>query len=197
LSRLLVKRIFTTAFELVIETLLAGGRAMSADDLLVVSDAELLGTFVPAIRRQVLGELGRLPHVVLTARFGPRRPLPHRFVNLEVPGLTLDEARGLVADTYPDLEFAGSALHLLLDGCRSSEGIIPGRLFYLVELSRALVAPAGPSGDASGAREDPAAAGGPEQAPAPRRVLAPDEITAAFGLVRSAWQERTGKGRRP
>ena len=193
LARLLVRRVFTTAFELVIETFLAGGRAMRPDDLLVVSDAELLNSMPPLTRGQVLQELGRLPHVVLTARSDPRRLAVPQLVTLEVPGLTRDEARSLVADEYPELEFAGAAADLLLDACRSSAGVVPGRLCYLIELSRALMASTACPEHSSSPCQPEVRQEGTEAPPAERIVLAPDEITAAMTLVQSAWLEKTTK----
>jgi hypothetical protein len=193
LARLLVRRVFSTVFELVIDTLLAGGRAMGPEDLLVVSDAELLTTLPRPFHKHVLRELARLPHVVLTARPGPRRPVVPHLVTLEVPGWTLDEARSVVSGEYPELEFAGSALGLLLDGCRSSAGVIPGRLFYLIDLSRALVGSSACPGSLSSPYEEQGRPEDREVPPAERTVLAPDEITAAMTLVRSAWTAKAKK----
>ena len=187
LSRLLIKRVFTTPLELVVETLLAGNRCMGEDDLLVISDAELLETIPRSIRSQLFRELARLPHVVLTAR--PRQTQFQRdsLVRLEIPGLTFEEARLFAATMYPHVEFAGSALDLLIQGCLSEAGVVPGRLIYLVDLAQALLDPATRYLDlVSPAEKKPRL----ESENLPKDVtfvLAPDEVVAALRIVASAW----------
>jgi len=190
LSRLLVDRVLQKPLETALDTALAAGASLGADDLLVVSDAELLGKLPDPIRRSIDRELARLPHVVLVARPGAT-PTDQR-VTLTCPGLeAMDDVRALVAAEHPRVSFAGPALPLATRAASvPGVGVVPGRLLYLVRLAvalrpRDLPDEVGPS--------DPFE-GGSGKAPAPRAgacevVLAPDEISSAVTLASSAWSE--------
>jgi hypothetical protein len=191
LSRLLVKRIFTTPIELVVETLLAGNKSMESEDLLVISDAELLETMPRSIRDQVIHELARLPHVVLTARSRRKQSAVDHLLRLDVPGLTVAEARFLIAAEYPNIEFAGSAMDLLIQSCHSTAGILPGRLLYLTDLAQAILGPAPNYLDSHEPTDKQDHQDGEDRQKQDEIVLAPDEIAAALRMVGSAWARNT------
>jgi len=187
LSRLLVERVLQRPLETALDTVLAAGASLGADDLLVVSDAELLARLPDPIRRSVVRELARLPHVVLVARPGAS-PTDQR-VTLTCPGLEeMDDVRTLVAAEHPRVSFAGAALHLAARAASvPGVGVIPGRLLYLVRLALALrprdltdeiLACDSVSGKASARHTEPREA-----------VLAPDEISSAVTLASTAWTE--------
>jgi len=187
LSRLLIKRVFTTPIELVVETLLAGNKSMDGEDLLVISDAELLETMPRSIHDQIIRELARLPHVVLTARPKLKQHAVDNLVGLDVPGLTVAEARLFATAKYQNIEFAGSAMDLLIDGCYSPTGVVPGRLLYLIDLAQALLGPATHYLDPTPPTEKEPHQEGEDQQKEGKIVLAPDEIAAALRIVSSAW----------
>ncbi|HUT91709.1 MAG TPA: hypothetical protein VMY37_19575 [Thermoguttaceae bacterium] len=191
LSRLLVERVLQRPLETALDTVLAAGASLGEEDLLVVSDAELLAKLADPTCRSVVRELARLPHVVLVARPGAVRT--DQLVTLSCPGLeSVDDVRTLVAAEHPRVSFAGAALHLAMRAASvPGVGVLPGRLLYVVRLAMALrprdladeiCTSDSASGKASARRTETREA-----------VLAPDEISTAVTLACSAWTEQ-GEG---
>jgi hypothetical protein len=187
LSRLLIDRILQTAPETALDTALVAAASLQPDQLLVVSDTELLECLEGQTRAAFLRELVRLPRVILLARH-TGVPIPG-LVSLECPGLeSAAEARALVAAEHPDVSFAGAAFELAMRAATvRGVGLIPGRLVYLVELAKALrpkdlpeemTTPPSPRNDGDE---------GPAQAET--AVLAPDEIASAITLVAGTWTD--------
>ncbi len=184
LARLLIERMLQTSSELLLDTLLAAGEVLGPADMLVVSDAELLTT-LKRDRLPVLRELARLPHVVLLSR--PSAMGMDNVIPLVCPGLeSVEDARAMVADQHPELEFIGAGFDLLVQAASVHEsGIVPGRLLYLVRLAKAFLSDR--QKDIS-AEEGPCPVGVGENKS--KIVLAPDEVSSAIILTRPAREDR-------
>ena len=170
LHRILTDRILQTPMELFVETALAAISQLSERDLLVVSDAEAIALTPPRQRREILAELGRVPHVVLLADVGDlsAAQLPG-VVPQACPGLAgTEEAGELIATNLPGIELATPALVML---CRAASlhgvGVVPGRLLYTIGLARSLIDPTDPS---------------------KLKRISPDEAAPAIELAARAWQ---------
>jgi hypothetical protein len=185
LSRLLIDRALQTPVETALDAVLAAAAALGRDDLLVISDAELLERMEDALCRSVLRELARLPHVILLAR--PNVFRTDGLVTLECPGLEgLDDAGALVECEHPEVSFAGAALEMAARAASvRGVGVAPGRLLYLVRLAKALRPP-----DLADDVQAPGVSA-PDKRGAERGevLLAPDEISSATTLAVSAWAE--------
>ena len=185
LSRLLIDRVLQTPLETALDTVLAAAASLEADDLLVVSDAELLELLENQTCESVLRELARLPHVILLARPGSV-PSDH-VVSMDCPGLDRPEdAHKLVEVEHPEVFFAGAALDLAIRAATvRGVGLIPGRLLYLVRLAKALR----PADVADQLRPSDLGVGTAKEARTKTEavVLAPDEITSATCLASPVW----------
>jgi len=187
LSRLLIERVLQTPLETALDTVSTAARSLRRDDLLVVSDAELLGLLEDQVCESILRELARLPHVILAARPGAVRT--GQVVTLECLGLeSVEEVRALLKAEHAEVFFAGAALELAIRAATiSGVGVVPGRLLYLVRLAKAL--------RPADVADEPRASGpGPDTATESRReteriVVAPDEITSAITLAAPAWAD--------
>lgn len=134
LRRLVAPRFLQTPEDSILSFLLKAQRALGPQELLVVSDAHLLG------RRGSLAEAFeealRLGGVVLLAREEPgseRIDLP-RLV-LPCHGLSAASARQLVRERFPKRRFAEGVLVTLMRLAASDGGVNPGRLLYLLSLT--------------------------------------------------------------
>jgi hypothetical protein len=189
LSRLLLDRVFHNSVEMVVDTLLVGNEMLCHDHLLIISEAQLLNSLDLALRDHVLlRELRRLPaRLILVSTL----PLLNRGVlSLACPGLDdIDEVQRLVAITYPEVRFAGPALRLLLMASADTKdnSIVPGRVLYLIALAKAMLArqTVGNNMPEEAVRQDPDTHASEKHSQ--ELWLAPDEISAAVGLVRDAW----------
>ena len=193
LSRLLVDRVLQTPPETALDTALVAAASLQEDQLLVVSDAERLDCLEGQTRAAFLGELVRLPHVILLARHHAART--RGLVILECPGLeSADDAEALVRTEHPEVSFAGAALDLAMRAATvRGVGLIPGRLLYLVRLAKALRPRDLPEETpAAEPRSRYIAEGGREDETV---VLAPDEISSAITLTARTWtSERDDDG---
>lgn len=175
LSRiLLVDRIFQTPMELLLEILMAAQAVMTEDQVLVVSDAHLLAVLSPTKRQQVLGELRRLPGVILLAETsGNEMELADDIIALPCPGLDgPEDAKALLDVAYPKIVkiLVPQALAAACRGVRvEGFGILPARFLYVVRLSSAMVDPTGDAMPVS---------------------LSPDELQPAIRVANQAWQTR-------
>lgn len=166
LSRLLVDRIFSTQHEMLLDTLLAAAAHTLPQDLLVLSDAELLSDFSEYACERILDEAGRVGRVLLLARRVPG-PSCRRLLVFPLPGLRADEAAALVREEHADVSFSGAALDLLIQAATVPEaGVLPGRVNYLLRLALNMV----------------------EAGTGTRKVLAPDEVAEVIRLSRPAWR---------
>ena len=189
LGRLALSRAFFTPGEVVNDALLAMGEQMASRDVLLASDAEVLVRLDPSTRGQLLRELSRLPHVILIAT-GMGRIWTRGVLTFRVGGLEPQEARDWISAEYPEIRFAGAAMDLLLRVAslpRSGE-VWPGRIRWLIELSRALVSAS--IGLRAGDRSpDEESFTGRTLGENHSIVVSPDEITASAALVNaSAWK---------
>jgi hypothetical protein len=162
---------------------------LGPEDLLVLSDAHLFSVAMPAssiaVRNQILfREMARLPcRIVLTSPIAWFRA--SHVISLPCPGLaSIRELEELLRGTYPpdSICLEHPALELLARAARvDGQGIVPGRVLYLVELAKAMLSrPDTETGAPSvGEQASP-------RTPA-SRLLAPDEIMAAWNLARRGW----------
>jgi hypothetical protein len=153
------------------ETLREAIRHTQEGQLWVISEAELIGQAVPAAYHAgLLREMSRLPQVLLL--FSEVRTIEEgNCLCLRVPGLTdVAEVAALLAETpaVRQLELVGPALEMVVRAATApAYGILPGRILYLLALSRALA--------------------GPETAGA---VLTPDEMAQAIDMTSRLWQRQ-------
>ena len=137
LSRILFDRFCSTALELLLETVIAGSVRLGADELVVLSDAEVLGRLSSRLRRQVVQELSRLPRRVLLASAIPEGC---EVIPLVCHALkTMDEVNELVRLHYPQLLLDEPVLNMISRSASVPEaGVLPGRALYLVRLALSL-----------------------------------------------------------
>ena len=194
LGRFLLDRALENPFEGLFDLLPALADTIQPDDLIAVSDVELLSETDPVTATLVLRELARLPHVVLLTR-----PPATRFgetISLDCPALeTADDARKLLCSVYGEaLVYAGAALEMLLRAAAiAPHGVIPGRLLFLVRLARSL---RGNQDEGSAIEAAGKPIPGPEGSDPRQFVLAPDDVAPAIQLASSTWEDGHHLGRR-
>jgi hypothetical protein len=188
LSRLLIERVLQTPSETALDTALVAAASLEEDQLLVVSDTELLECLEEETRAAFLRELARLPQVILLARHSALRT--PGLVTLECPGLeSVGDARALVRAEHPDVSFAGAGFDLAMRAATvRGVGLIPGRLLYLIELAKALRPKDLP--EQMPAPEPPEEHAAEVRRKAGEVVLAPDEITSAIMLAAGSWTDQ-------
>jgi hypothetical protein len=187
LGRFAIDRALENPFEGLFDLLPELAETLEPDDLIAVTDVELLAQTDRTTSALVLRELARLPRVVLLAR--PPASTVGAVLSLECPSLeSADDARTLLRSVYGEsLVFAGTALEMLLRAATvDALGIIPGRLLFLVRLARSLL---GNQGEQLRVEAEENPASDPEGRSAARAVLAPDEIAPAIQLACSTWDD--------
>jgi hypothetical protein len=169
LGRLLTDRVFQTPQEFFLEMILSAKANLSDQELLLISDAQLICGLSGVYRHQLLLELARLPRVVLIADgYGQSLTEIPNIVALICPGLAnMGEAMELLRLKEPRLELVGSALKMICNStCVPGVGIIPGNLLFLVRLGCSLMDPYSKSGSIK---------------------FSPDVATAAANIAGQAW----------
>jgi hypothetical protein len=138
LARLMVPRALQTPCELLMDTLVTGRSYLTADDLLVVSDAALLRHLPSSHLSYFLSELSSLPHVLLLSVPGQLGPGP-QCTCLNVVGLSdSQDIEELLRFAMPGFRerLRDSTFEMIC--CAAAVpglGVLPGRLLYLMELA--------------------------------------------------------------
>jgi hypothetical protein len=197
LRRVLYDGVFEYGIEKISKTIHIVEETLDAKDVLIISDGHLLTQMSATMRDEILlRELARLPcRVVLTSPRGPLQAA--NTLSLPCPGLeTVEEAEEVIRAKYPPeaLRFHEPALELLARGASAgTQGIVPGRLLYLIKLATPLLG--GHRADHNVLEHEEAPHGGAQDSAENNEhqiVLSPDEIVMAISTVRPAWMEREG-----
>jgi hypothetical protein len=186
---LAVGRVLQTPLEVLQDTLLAGLKHMTASDLFLVRDAELLSMLPLVQQRAVLEMVGRLPHALLLADGSLETPPIPGVVYLGCPGLDNEsDALALVAAHLPEAKVEGPALRQVCKAASADEsGILPGRLLFLV---RVALSSSGASAVITDDGVGPAETGDVR----PSGSIAPDEANQAVEWTADAWRRPGDNG---